>query len=178
MTAMHIELDPPNGVTGFRFGMAAQEVKEAAAALGEVTVRDDGVAKEWTHMAVDVAHPGVDITFNLEDGKTLTSVNIFRPRPRPGAEEVIVTWRGIDVFATRAEEVLDAAEQAGYRIHDREFFFPLVPGLSLGFSRDPGGDDDFPMDEETGVADFFLSVLTAPAAYYDKVLADIENMGL
>lgn len=176
MTAMLIELDPPTGITGFRFGMAAEDVKRAAAALGEVTVKDEGVVQEWAHMTVDVAHPQVDITFNLEDGKTLTSVNIFRPRSGP--EEVTVTWRGIDVFATRADEVLDRIAEAGYRIHDREFLFPLVPGLSLGFSRDPAGDDDFPMDEETGVADFFLSVLTAPAAYYDAVLAEIERMGL
>jgi len=176
MTAIHIDLEPPTGITGFRFGMPAEEVKAAAAALGEVQVQDEGVAKEWSHMTVHVAHPQVEITFNLEDGKTLTSINIFRPRP--GSDEVTVTWRGIDVFATPAEEVLDRLANDGHRIHDREFLFPLIPGLSLGFSRDPAGDDDFPMDEETGVADYFLSVLTAPATYYDAVLADIERMWL
>lgn len=176
MTAMHFELDPPSGITGFRFGMPAEEVKAAAAALGDVTVQDEGVAKEWAHMTVSVAHPQVDITFNLEDGKTLTSVNIFRPRSGP--EEVTVLWRGVDVFAARAEDVLERIAEAGFRIHDREYLFPLVPGLSLGFSRDPAGDDEFPMDEETGVADYFLSVLTAPATYYDAVLAEIERMGL
>ncbi|WP_370349215.1 hypothetical protein [Catenulispora sp. EB89] len=173
---MLIELDPPTGITGFHFGMPAEEVKQAAAALGEVTVNDEGVAQEWAHMTVDIAHPQVDITLNLEDGKTLTSVNIFRPRPGP--EEITVTWQGIDIFATRADEILDRIADAGHRIHDREFLFPLVPGLSLGFSRDPAGDDDFPMDEETGVADFFLSVLTSTTTYYDAVLAEIDRMGL
>jgi hypothetical protein len=173
---MHIELDPPTGVTGFAFGMPAEEVKQAAAALGDVTVKDEGVTSEWTHMTIDVAHPQYEITFNLEDGKSLTSLTIFRPRPGP--EQVTVAWRGIDVFATRADEVLDRIEEAGYRTHDREYFFPLVPGLSLGFSRDPGGDDEFPMDEESGVADYFLHVLAAPATYYDAVLAEIERMGL
>jgi len=176
MTAVHIELDPPTGITGFRFGMSAEEVKQAAAALGEATVSNEGVAKKWTHMEVDVILPQYEITCHLDDGRTLASVEIFRPRPGP--EEVVVTWRGIDVFATRADEVLDRAEEAGYRIHDRDGFFPVVPGLSLGFSRDPAGDDEFPMDEGTGVADYFLRVLAAPTTYYDAVLAEIERMGL
>lgn len=172
MTAMHIELDPPTGITGFRFGMPAQEVKEAAAEIGDVTVMDDGVATKWTHMKVSVVHPQCRIFFNLEDGKTLTSVEILRPQPGP--EEISVTWRGVDVFATRADDFFDRVEEAGYPVPDRDDYFPTVPGLTLGMSRDPAGDDEFPMDEETGYADYFLRVLAAPAEYYDPLLTDPE----
>lgn len=185
--AMFIELDPPTGftaitentgntgITDFRFGMRAEEVKRAAAAIGEVTVMDDGVAKKWTHMRISAAHPQIVLFFHLEDGRTLTAVEVFRPQPGP--EEITVTWRGIDVFATRAEDFFDRVEQAGYRVSDRDDFFPTVSGLTLGMSRDPAGDDEFPMNEETHVADYFLRVLAAPADYYDAVLAEIERMG-
>ena len=174
MTAMHIELDPPNGITGFRFGMPAQEVKEAAAAIGEVIVENDGVAKKWIHMTVTVNHPQFTIMFHIQDGKTLTAAEIFRPRRGP--EEIRVTWRGIDVFAMRAEDFFDRVEDAGYRVHEPDDYFPTVPGLTLGMSRDPAGDDDFPRDEE-GYADYFLRVLAAPADYYDAVMAEIERLG-
>jgi hypothetical protein len=171
---MHLELEPPIGITGFRFGMPADEVKAAAAAIGPATVTDEGVAKKWPHMRVLVEHPEIDIFFNLEDGKTLTSVEILRPR----SEEVTVTWRGIDVFATRAESLLHRLEADGYRIHDRDSYFPCVMGLSLGLARDPYGDDEFPLDEETGYASYLLRILAGPEAYYDAVVAQIERMGL
>ncbi|MBS2535992.1 hypothetical protein KGQ20_24830 [Catenulispora sp. NF23] len=164
---MHIDLDPPNGITGFPFGMPAEEVKAAAAALGRVRVIDEGPPRGWAFMKVDTVLAQFAITFHLEDGKTLTSVEIWRPFAGP--EEISVTWRGIDVFRTPAAEVLARIEAAGYRIEDREYFHPQVRDLTLGFSRN--SRDDIPLDgdedDEDAMPMYFSAVLAAPAKYYD-----------
>jgi hypothetical protein len=82
---MHIDLDPPNGITGFSFGMPADEVKAAAAALGTVRVLDEGPPHKWRFMKIDTVLPQFAITFHIEDGRTLTSVEIWRPGSRPRA---------------------------------------------------------------------------------------------
>ena len=38
---------------------------------------------------IDVVHPRFAITFNIEDTKTLTSVEVWRPQPGP--KEITVT---------------------------------------------------------------------------------------
>ncbi|WP_240649112.1 hypothetical protein [Streptomyces sp. Z26] len=42
VSVMDIVLDPPDGITGFPTGMPADEVKAAAAELGQVKVKDEG----------------------------------------------------------------------------------------------------------------------------------------
>ena len=168
MTPMEMELDPPNGVTGFEFGMPAEEVKRAAAAIGEVNVRDEGSASLWSQMEIDVVHPRFAVTFNIDDGKTLSSVEVWRPQPGP--KEVTITWRGIDIFDTPADEVMDAIEAAGHPITDRESFNPIVPHLSLAFTRDPA--DDIPFNDNN-MPMYFTSVLAGPTAYYDEFLNSV-----
>ena len=158
---MEIELNPPHGITGFTFGMPLDEVRRAAAAIGEVQILDDGPSQAWSVMRIDVVHPRFAVTFNIEDGKTLTSVEIWRPQPGP--KEVTVTWRGVDIFDTPADEVLDAIEAGGHQVEDRDNFNPEVPNLTLGFARDPS--DDNPLNGDN-MPTYFTSVLAAPTAYY------------
>lgn len=167
MTTMHIDLDPPNGITGFPFGMPVDEVKEAAAALGQVRVINEGPPSGWKFMKVDTVLPQFAITFHIEDGKTLTSVEIWRPFDGP--EQISVTWRGTDVFQTPATEVLAQLETAGYEIEDRENFHPKIKDLTLGFSRNPRDDIPFDGDEDDDDAMpmYFSSVLAAPTKYYE-----------
>ncbi|MEY9935523.1 hypothetical protein ABH926_010205 [Catenulispora sp. GP43] len=162
MTPMEIELDPPNGITGFPFGMPRDEVRRAAEAIGEVQTLNDGPPQPWSVTQIDVVHPRFAITFNIEDTKTLTSVEVWRPQPGP--KEITVTWRGIDIFDTPADEVLDAVAAAGYDIGDRDGFNPEVPHLTLGFAREPS--DDNPINDRH-MPTYFTSVLAAPKAYYD-----------
>ena len=168
MSAMHIDLDPPNGITGFTFGMPADEVEEAAAALGTVRVLDEGPPRKWRFMKIDTVLPQFAITFHIEDGKTLTSVEIWRPFDGP--EQISVTWRGTDVFHTPAHEVMARIEAAGYRIDERETGYPQVKGLTLGFGRNKR--DDIPWDRDEDDEDakplYFSSVLAAPTRYYDE----------
>ncbi|MEY9931248.1 hypothetical protein ABH926_005897 [Catenulispora sp. GP43] len=169
---MHIDLDPPNGITGFRFGMAADEVKEAAARLGRVRIIDEGPPRAWRFMKIDTVLPQFAITFHIEDGRTLTSVEIWRPFEGP--EEISVTWRGVDVFRTPAAVVMAAVEAAGYAIEDREYGHPRVEDLTLGFARNPRDDIPLDGDEDDDAARpmYFSSVLAAPAEYYGQTASE------
>lgn len=142
MTAMHIELDPPNGITGFPFGMPVDQLKEAAAAFGRISVGNEGPPTKWDHMQIYTQLDQFDVIFHSEDGKTLTSVDIARPYEDDA--DVTVTWRGIDVFRTPAIELMEQIEAAGYQINRRERSHPLVPNLSLGLNWNPR--DDIPFD--------------------------------
>ena len=170
MTAMHIDLDPPLGITGFPLGMPAEDLKRAAAALGRVTVDSEGSAARFSPMKVGAFHPQFEIIFHLEDGKTLTAAEVWIPREGP--EDITVTWRGIDVFRTPARALMAQVEAAGHAVHDRERYHPMAPGLSLGFTRDAGhdvpmADDDMPL--------YFQAVLVAPEGYYDALLAELAK---
>lgn len=159
---MDIELDQPRGITGFPIGMPAADVKEAAAVLGPITVRDEGSAELFRSMTVLALHPQFEIKFSLEDGKTLTSAEVWIPRPGP--EAITVRFRGIDVFGTPARQLLDQIEDMGYSVLDRDSDHPLVPRLSLGFTRVAGHDVPLDTDERTLYAQ---AILVGPEDYYD-----------
>lgn len=161
---MDIELDPPRGITGFPFGMPAEEVKEAAAALGRIQVQDEGSSDEFHPMKVLALHPQFEITFHLPDGKTLGAAEVWIPRPGP--EEITVTFRGIDVFRTPARQLLGQLESMRFSIDLDEPDYPAVPGLSLGFTREAG--HEVPLDTD-GEPLYFQSVLAAPENYYDSL---------
>lgn len=159
---MDIELDPPRGITGFPFGMSAAELKAAAAGLGRIQVQDEGSADEFHHMTVLVLHPQFEIKFALEDGKTLTGAEVWIPQPGP--EEITVTFRGINVFTTPAWELLGQIESMGFSINQQEPSHPLVPRLSLGFTREAG--HEVPLDTD-GEPLYFQAVYVGPEDCYD-----------
>ncbi len=165
MSHMDFELDPPNGITGFPLGAAADTVRAAAAELGEVKVQDDGSADPSHYMKVLALHPQFEIVFHIEDGKTLTAAEMWIPRPGP--EEITVRFRGIDVFRTPARELLKQLEGRGLTVLD-EALYAFVPRLSMGFTRVAG--HDVPLDTD-GEPLYFQAVLTGPYDYYDYKLA-------
>ncbi len=166
---MEIELDPPRGITGFPIGMPAAEVEQAAAALGRIRVQDEGSADVFHHMKVLALHPQFEITFLIEDGKTLGAAEVWIPRPGP--EAITVTYRGIDVFATPALELLTWIESMGNEVNRREVLHPVVPRLSLGFTRDAG--HEAPCDTD-GRPLYFQAVLVGPEDYYDYLLGGLR----
>ncbi|MEU5545756.1 hypothetical protein AB0G85_25675 [Streptomyces sioyaensis] len=161
---MDFELDPPNGITGFPLGTRADAVQTAAAELGQVRVQDEGSAHEFHYMKVTALHPQFEIVFHLEDGKTLTSAEMWIPRPGP--EEITVRFRGIDVFRTPARQLLEQLEGMGLTVLD-ETLYAYVPHLSLGFTRVAG--HEVPLDTD-GEPLYFQAVLTGPTHYYDYKL--------
>lgn len=168
---MDIDLDPPHGITGFPLGMPAAAVREAAAALGRVRVQDEGSAEEFRYMKVLAVHPQFEIVFHLEDGKTLTSAEVWIPRPGP--QEINVRFRGVEVFRTSALQLLDRLEEMGLTVL-RETGYAYVPHLSLGFTRVAG--HDVPLDTD-GEPLHFEAVLTGPSDYYDYKLEPAPSEG-
>lgn len=160
MTPMDIELTPPNGITGFPLGASAQDVKTAAA-LGRVTVKNDGSANQFGYMTVTALHPQFEIVCHLEDGKTLSAAEMWIPRPGP--EEITVRFRDLDVFRTPALRLLEQLEALGLPVVHDEPNYWTVPNLSLGFGRVAG--HEVPLDTDGGPL-YFQSVLTGPADYY------------
>ncbi|MFD8588032.1 hypothetical protein ACFV1B_00485 [Streptomyces sp. NPDC059637] len=163
---MDIELDPPNGITGFPLGMSAQDVKAAAAQLGEVRVKNEDAPDFFHPMKVLTLHDQFEIVFTLRDGKALTSAEVWIPRP--GAEEITVRFRGIDVFRTPALQLVEQLEAMGLTVLHDEPSYWTVPRLSLGFTRVAG--HEVPLDTD-GEPLYFQAVLTASTDYYDPLLA-------
>ncbi|MBF9070399.1 hypothetical protein [Streptacidiphilus fuscans] len=162
---MDIELDPPHGITGFSLGIPAAQVIDAATRLGEVTIQDEGSADMFRYMKVLAVHPQFEIVFHLEDGKTLTSAEVWTPRPGP--EKITVRFGDRDVFRTPARQLLDALAAEGRTVL-RETDYAYVPRLSLGFTRTAG--HEVPLDED-GEPLYFQAVMVGPTDYYDYKLA-------
>ncbi|WP_211244042.1 hypothetical protein [Actinospica robiniae] len=183
--SMEIELDPPHGATGYPLGMPAGELVPDAVARGRVVISGPGLAGVLEHMKVDLTvyleRSSFATVFALEDGRTLTWLDIHAPRPLPGAdadaesaepEELRVTWRGIDVFRTPALELLRQIEAQGYavdRSDEPERY--TVAALPLRFTR-TSGRDQVPRDRD-GEPLYMQAVLLAGAGYFDE-LPDID----
>ncbi|NUQ97066.1 MAG: hypothetical protein HOY79_11045 [Streptomyces sp.] len=161
---MDIELDPPNGITGFPLGMSAEAVKMGVAELGRIKVQDEGSADQFHYMKVTALHPQFEIVFHLEDGKTLTSAEVWVPRPGP--QEINVRFRDVDVFRTPARQLLQQLRAMDLTVLD-ETYYAYVPRLSLGFTRVAG--HEVPLDTD-GEPLYFQAVLTGPTHYYDYKL--------
>ncbi|OKI05369.1 hypothetical protein A6A06_07665 [Streptomyces sp. CB02923] len=163
---MDIELNPPRGITGFPFGMTTEAVKAAAAEFGRVKVQDEGSADDVRYMKVTALHEQFEIVFHCEDGATLTSAEVWIPRP--GSEEITVHFRGVDVFRTPARKLLERLEEMGLTVLD-ETLYAYVPQLSLGFTRVAG--HEVPLDSD-GEPLYFQAVLAGPTGYYDFMLPE------
>ncbi|MFG2697224.1 hypothetical protein [Kitasatospora sp. NPDC048407] len=162
---MDIELDPPHGITGFPIGMPTDDLKQAAARLGQVKVSNEGSTSTFRPMRVTALHPQFEIVFHMERGKTLRAAEVWNPRPGP--EEITVRFRGIDVFRTPALQLIQQLEAMGETVLHNEPSFWTIPKLSLGFTRTAG--HEVPLDTD-GEPLYFQAVLTGPTDYYDFLL--------
>ncbi|MER8187258.1 hypothetical protein [Kitasatospora sp. NPDC094015] len=162
---MDIELDPPNGITGFPLGMPAEDVRTAAARLGRVKVSNEGSTSTFRPMRVTALHPQFEIVFHLEKARTLRAAEVWIPRPGP--EEITVRYRGIDVFRTPALQLVRQLEETGLTVLHDEPSSWTVPRLSLGLTRTAG--HEVPLDTD-GEPLYFQAALTGPTDYYDFLL--------
>jgi hypothetical protein len=174
---MEIALDPPHGATGFPIGMPVDELVPEAVSRGRVVITDPGASGALDHMKVDLTtylgSSSFATTFGLEDGRTLTWLEVHAPRTGQGdgGEELTVTWRGIDVFRTPALELLERIEELGHEVNrDEAPFHYTVPSVPLGFTREAGHEVPPAKD---GQPLFMQSVLIAGEGYYDE-LPDID----
>lgn len=157
---MHIELNPPHGVAPLDLGMPLEEAVAACGTWGDVSVSRgvDGIPT----LVAD--HPRFEVVAHLADGAGVTSVEVWRPRPktRPESPEITVRFRGVDVFRPPAREVLSALASLGFTVEDRRTPRPRFPELALVFTREPHDGD--PRDRD-GLPLHFARVLVARAGY-------------
>lgn len=180
---MEIELDPPRGAAGFPIGMAVDHVVPEAVRRGRVVITDPdqgGIHHMKVDLTVYLGQASLSTVLALEDGRTLSSIELHAPRRLAGGPDAAdaadavntadaprVTWRGIDVFATPALEVLERIEAQGYEIDRGEApDHYTVPALPLGFTRTAG--HKVPKAED-GAPRYMQSVLVAGEGYYDRV---------
>ena len=145
--------------------MPAEEVKAAAAELGRVKVQDDGSDAFFHPMKVTALHSQFEIVFTFQDGKTLSTSEVWIPRPGP--EKITVRFRDIDVFGTPALQLVAQFEDMPLSVLRTEPNTWIVPHLSLGFTRTAG--HDVPLDTDDAPL-YFQAVLAGPSDYYDALL--------
>jgi hypothetical protein len=160
-------LDPPRGVAPLSVGMTLDEVLAAFSGWGEAMVfrRDDSVT-------VSTTCGGVGVEVLLEEDERVTAVELWAPG-EGRASEVRVLLDGEDVFTTPAERVLARARERGREVRHVEPGHPVIPGVSLGFTRDTS--QDVPRDR-AGAPLCFNAVPVASEEYYD-FLAPLCNAG-
>ncbi|WP_371476706.1 hypothetical protein [Kitasatospora sp. NBC_00315] len=162
---MDIELDPPNGITGFPLGMPAEAVKQAAAELGRTKVSNEGSTSTFRPMRVTALHPQFEIVFHMQRGTTLRAAEVWNPEPGP--ETINVSFRGLDVFRTPALQLVEQLKDLGLTVLHSEPSHWVLPKLSLGLTRTTG--HEVPLDTD-GEPLYFQAVLTGPDDYYDFML--------
>jgi hypothetical protein len=114
-------------------------------------------------VTVSTSCGGVGVQVLLEDGEQITAVELWAPG-EGRRSDVQVLLDGDDVFTTPAERILARARERGRRIRDDEPGHPLVPGVSIGFTRETS--QDVPRDA-SGTPLRFNAVLVAAEDYYD-----------
>ncbi|MEU8974482.1 hypothetical protein AB0D11_35330 [Streptomyces monashensis] len=155
---MDLILDPPRGVAPLRLGMTLDEAVAAGAGWGEPRVvrRRGSALVSWS---VD----GVGVQALLEGGPAVTAVELWWPgEGRTSRTRVLLD--GDDVFGTLAEDLFRRAAARGRPVDTSAPEYPVVPGVSLGFTRQTS--QEVPRDAD-GLPLYVTSVLVAGRDYYD-----------
>lgn len=81
---------------------------------------------------------------------------------RPQSDDVDIRFRGVSIFGEAALIVLVKLRDQGIQVDTSDPYFPVAPGLHLGFSRDSGEED---VSLEDGLPLHFETVLVAAPGY-------------
>ncbi|MER6565346.1 hypothetical protein ABT288_03960 [Streptomyces sp. NPDC001093] len=158
---MDLVLDPPRGVAPLRLGMTLDEALAAAPDWGEPRVlrRRDSARASWS---LD----GVGVQALLESSPTVTAIELWWPgEGRTSGTRVLLD--GHDVFGTPAQDLFRRAADRGWRVDESRPGHPVIPGVSLGFTRETS--QEVPRDAE-GLPLCVTSVLVGGKDYYDFLL--------
>jgi hypothetical protein len=162
---LELELVDGRGVPPVLFGMTVDEAMEAMRPWGDPKVASypgplpSYAGIDGPELHIDDGQMNVDISVMLERDGRVTSVRVWKPRE---PEAIRVRYRGLDVFATPADEFLTWLRSTGHEV-DGDRYFPQCDSVALGFSRDGTGGDD---EDEDGVTATFRYVLFAPPGHF------------
>ncbi|MER6027292.1 hypothetical protein [Streptomyces sp. NPDC001851] len=157
---MDLVLDPPRGVAPLCLGMTLDEAIAAAAVSGwgepRLVRRRDSARASWS---LD----GVGVQALLESSPTVTAIELWWPgEGRTSGTRVLLD--GDDVFATPAGRLFRRATDRGWTVDTSRPEHPVIPGVSLGFTRQTS--QEVPRDAE-GLPVHVTSVLVGGKGYYD-----------
>ncbi|MFD7026433.1 hypothetical protein ACFWAR_00115 [Streptomyces sp. NPDC059917] len=157
---MHLILDPPNGVGPLRLGMAFDEAVAAVLPWGEPRVIG-GTPSRPKRRALG-SFDGVGYTAFFDRDAYLDAVELWWPgEGKASGTRVLLDEH--EVFTEPAEEILRLVRARGWTATAAETESPVVPGVSLGFTRQTS--QEVPRDA-AGLPLSFTSVLVAGVHYY------------
>ncbi|MFI1369125.1 hypothetical protein [Streptomyces griseochromogenes] len=156
---MELVLDPPRGVAPLRLGMTLDEAVAAVSGWGEPRV----LVRGRNSATVSSSPDGVGVQALLEGGPTVTAVELWWPgEGRESSTRVLLD--GDDVFGTPAVDLFRRAAERGWTVDTSRPEYPVIPGVSLGFTRQTS--QEIPRDAE-GLPRYVTSVLVGGKDYYD-----------
>ncbi|MEV6318845.1 hypothetical protein [Streptomyces sp. NPDC051776] len=159
---MDIVIDPPRGVAPVLIGMPFEQALEAGKTWGEPNVSGPYAHDPTVKIVFADEENEFEIVVHLEDGKTVTAVELWRFRREDA--DVRVLDGDLDIFRTPAREVLDHLASQGCDLDLSDLEEPVALGLTLAFTRDTGRE--VPRDPQDGHTLYFESVLVGDATYY------------
>jgi len=152
---MIFELRPPETAGPLHIGAAAADTVEILKSLGTplVLCRPHGSPPGWGVQRSS----GLFISALFDPDGHLEAIELGRPE----ATDDIVTYDGLDMFTTPAEDIIAQLQHCG-AVHEEEDGHAFIaPGLCLSLWR---STPESPDDQESR---FFESILIARPGYYD-----------
>ncbi|WP_307847362.1 hypothetical protein [Streptomyces sp. F63] len=159
MVHVDLVLDPPRGVAPVFLGMTLDDAVSALSAFG-----DPEVVRRSSSSLVAVTCDKIEIQALCEENENdVSAIELWWPGEGK-TTTTRVLLEGQDVFATPAKDILRHAEERGWRVDESEAERPVIPGVSLGFTRETS--QEVPRDDN-GLPLHFTSVLVGDEHYYD-----------
>ncbi|MFH9657786.1 hypothetical protein ACH4NF_15930 [Streptomyces sp. NPDC017248] len=157
---MDLVLDPPRGVAPILLGMTLDEALAAVPDWGEPRVlrrpSRNSAKASWT-----LDHVGVQAL--VEGGAHVTAIELWWPgEGRTSSTRVLL--EGDEVFTTPAEDLFRRAAERGWTVDTSQPEYPVIPGVSLGFTRQTSQEAERDAD---GLPKYVTSVLVGGKDYYD-----------
>jgi hypothetical protein len=158
---MDLVLDPPRGVAPILLGMTLDEALAAAPGnWGEPRVlrrpSRNSAKASWT-----LDHVGVQAL--VEGGTQVTAIELWWPgEDRVSSTHVML--EGDEAFTTPAEDLFRRAAERGWTVDASQPEYPVIPGVSLGFTRQTSQKVERAAD---GLPRYVTSILVAGTDYYD-----------
>ncbi|MFF8951519.1 hypothetical protein ACF09I_22390 [Streptomyces sp. NPDC014940] len=157
---MDLVLDPPRGVAPILLGMTLDEAVAAASGWGEPRVlrrpSRNSAKASWT-----LDHVGVQAL--AEGGIQVTAIELWWPgEGRTSSTRVLL--EGDEVFTTPAADLFRSATERGWTVDTSDPEYPVIPGVSLGFTRQTSQEVQRDAD---GLPRYVTSVLVGGADYYN-----------
>ncbi len=146
---MDIDLRPPVEAAGIRFGMTRSEAHHRCLTLGEP--REFRRSVEGNPSLVLHRPSGLSIFVYFDDRDSVEAVEFSRPRKNGD----IVRYRGIDLFRTAADDLIEHLRQFDPAAVSEDGYSFTAPDLLLALWRPIVGDR------------YFEAVLVARPGYYD-----------